>query len=116
VRVSQSVSTTLGRDGVQRIVSEIGEGKRTLQLRTGAISVPFDCRFNVGEAADGGLHLTGVGVAPGAGFTVDLAVSAGDESLEIEGEVLVSGSLAGLAQRELRFWAGRLLEEALAAR
>jgi carbon monoxide dehydrogenase subunit G len=113
VRVARSLRSTSRPEAVEEALS--GMEDRALALRTGAITVQFDCRFDV-ERADGGVHVTGIGVAPGAGFTADFLVSAGDESLEVDGEVLVSGTLAGLGQRELRFWAERLLDDVLAGR
>jgi carbon monoxide dehydrogenase subunit G len=112
MRVSHSVSTTLDSDRLEEVLAELGGGKRQLDLRAGPVAVRFDCRFSVDDA-NGGLRVSGIGVAPGAGFTADLAVRPGDGSLDVEGELLVSGSLAGLGQRELRFWARRLLEEVL---
>jgi hypothetical protein len=112
MRVSQSVLTTLERDSVEQVLADVGGGKRSLELRAGAITVRFDCRFRT-EATNGRLHVSGIGVAPAAGFTVDLDVGAGEGSLDVEGELLVSGALVGLGQRELRFWARRLLEEVL---
>jgi hypothetical protein len=115
VRISESVATTLGRQGVQEVLAGTEGGTRTFDLRAGAIAIRFECRFSVEDAADGGLRVSAVGVAPRAGFTADVGVTAGDESMDVEGEVLVSGTLAGLGQRELRFWTQRLLEEVLSA-
>jgi carbon monoxide dehydrogenase subunit G len=113
MRVSHSVSTTLERDRVEQVLADVGGGKRTLELRAGAITVSFDCRFSTDRATNGRLHVSGIGVAPAAGFTVDLDVVPGEGSLDVDGELLVSGALVGLGQRELRFWARRLLEEVL---
>jgi carbon monoxide dehydrogenase subunit G len=113
MRVSHSVPTTLESDRLRQLLADVGGGKRQLDLRAGPVAVRFDCRFSVDDAANGSLRVSGLGVAPGAGFTADLVVNPGQESLDVEGDVLVSGALAGLGQRELRFWARQLLEEVL---
>jgi carbon monoxide dehydrogenase subunit G len=113
VRVAHSIPSALAPEAVGEALS--GVPGRTLDLRAGAITVRFDCRFDV-DRADDGVRVTGIGVAPGAGFTADVAVRGGDGSLEVDGEVLVSGKLAGLGQRELRFWAEQLLDDVLARR
>lgn len=85
-----------------------------LHASAGAIAVDFDCRFEVVEAEpEERVRLRGVGSSPRVGFTFDvvLAVDAADggSRVVVDGEVDVSGTLAGLGQRRLGEQARRLL-------
>ena len=87
----------------------------TLRASAGPIAIDFDCRLELGDEA-GALRVRGFGVAPGMGFTVDGRFApAGADALEIDADVLVSGTLAGLGQRSLDEQARRILRAFAAA-
>jgi carbon monoxide dehydrogenase subunit G len=82
----------------------------TLHARSGPTTVDFDCRFEIEELEPGRrLRLRGVGVSPRMGFTAAADFVLGDADIRIEADVAVSGTLAGLGQRELSHQARRLL-------
>ena len=82
----------------------------TLHARSGPTTIDFDCRFEIEEIEPGTrLHIRGMGVAPRMGFTTSADLVVGDSDIRIEADVAVSGTLAGLGQRELSHQARRLL-------
>ena len=82
----------------------------TLHARAGRIAIDFDCRFEIDEVEPGTrLRIRGIGVAARMGFTTTADFVVGDSDVRIEADVAVSGTLAGLGQRELSHQARRLL-------
>jgi carbon monoxide dehydrogenase subunit G len=82
----------------------------TLHAHSGPMAVDFDCRFRVAELEPGNrVRLQGVGVAPRMGFTARADLVLGESDVRIDADVAVSGTLAGLGQRELAHQARRLL-------
>jgi len=82
----------------------------TLHVHSGPIAIDFDCRFEIEELEPGTrVRIRGMGVAPRIGFTASADFLLGDSDIRIEADVAVSGSLAGLGQRELNHQARRLL-------
>lgn len=96
-------------------VSRSGDGyEGVLHAAAGSISVDFACRFQVvEEEPDRAVRLRGIGTSPRLGFTFDvrLGVEATDagSKVALDGDVAVSGTLAGLGQRRLAEQARRLL-------
>ena len=82
----------------------------TLHAQSGLVAVDFDCRFRVEELEPGSrVLIQGVGVAPRMGFTARAELVLGESDVRIDADVAVSGTLAGLGQRELGHQARRLL-------
>jgi carbon monoxide dehydrogenase subunit G len=105
VRISESLAAT--------DLSLLGElGERPLELRAGPITIPFRCDFTTSDSGSG-VRVHGVGVSPGAGFTLDVELQPSGDALNVEGDVHVSGTLAGLGQREVGLQVRRLLSQYL---
>jgi carbon monoxide dehydrogenase subunit G len=82
----------------------------TLHAHSGPTAIDFDCRFQVEELEPGTrLRIRGMGIAPRMGFTTTADFVVGDSDVRVEADVAVSGTLAGLGQRELSHQARRLL-------
>ena len=96
-----------------------GPAERTLEARSGAVSVSLLCRFGVEELEPGRIRLRGMGVSPRLGFTVDAELSVREEdggsAVDVDADVDIAGPLAGLGQRELGYQARRVLTEYLQA-
>jgi len=106
VRISESLpATDLGRLG------DLGE--QPLELRAGPITIPFRCDFTTSDSGSG-VRVRGVGVSSGAGFTLDVELWPSGDAVDVEGDVLVSGTLAGLGQREVGLQVRRLLSKYVA--
>jgi carbon monoxide dehydrogenase subunit G len=90
-----------------RQIAREGDGYRgRLLASTGAIALDFDCRLELLERREGeGVRLRGVGVSPRLAFSFDgsLAVSESDSGsrVDVDVEVLPTGTFAGLGQRRL---------------
>ena len=85
-----------------------------LHVAAGPITVDLDCRFEVAESeGENAVRLRGTGTSPRVAFTFEaqLAVEAADAGsrVAVDGNVAVSGPLAGLGQRRLAEQARRLL-------
>ena len=95
-------------------LSRLGDlGERPLELRAGPITIPFRCDFTTADSGSG-IRVHGIGVSPGAGFTLDVELRPAGDAVRVEGDVLVSGTLAGLGQREVGLQVRRLLGQYLA--
>jgi carbon monoxide dehydrogenase subunit G len=103
-----------------RELARDGDGYRARLLASaGAIALDFECRFQLVERREGeSVRLRGVGVSPRLAFAFDghVAVreSDGGSTVDVDVEVLPSGTLAGLGQRRLREQARRLVADFVA--
>jgi carbon monoxide dehydrogenase subunit G len=100
-----------GWSGVSRSGDEC---QGVLHAAAGPIAIDFDCRFQLVEIEpDKAVRLRGIGTSPRLGFTFDvrLGVEATDAGsrVAVDGDVAVSGPLAGLGQRRLTEQARRVL-------
>ena len=100
-----------------RDVSREGDTYRGMvRASAGAIELDFDCRFDVVEEHESrSIRLHGIGVSPRLAFTLDgrLAVreSESGSAVEVDVEVLPSGTVAGLGQRRLGEQVRRLVAD-----
>jgi carbon monoxide dehydrogenase subunit G len=103
-----------------RQIAREGDGYRgRLLASTGGIALDFDCRLELLERREGeGVRLRGVGVSPRLAFVFDGRVavreSDGGSTVDVDVEVLPSGTLAGLGQRRLREQARQLVTDFVA--
>jgi hypothetical protein len=77
---------------------------RDIEIASGPIRLTFRCEV---QTEAGRLHVRGT--APGAGFVLNASTSERNGGIHVEGDLHVSGTLAGLGQRELALHARRLV-------
>jgi len=98
------------RDGWSHLARGADGYTATLHARSGHTAIDFDCRFEIEELEPGTrLRIRGMGVAPRIAFTANADFALSDSDIRMDADVAVSGTLAGLGQRELSHQARRLL-------
>ena len=115
MRIAETFDVSQPRDRLYAALGRTEAYPKTLELSSGPIRLVFESTFAVEELEPGErLRLRGHGIAPRLAFTLDAELKLREGAVDVEGELGVSGALAGLGQRELRHQGRRLLASRLA--